>query len=105
MGNSAIISLRTRCVPSSILPLPAASPALWTGTESTPLGDIVQVKTAKIIRDRDDKPKGFGYVEFTTLDGLKNALSMSMSQLAGRSIRVSVADAREYPHTNCRVYF
>jgi translation initiation factor 4B len=35
-------------------------------------------------------------VEFTTLDGLKNALAMSMSQLAGRSIRVSVADAREY---------
>lgn len=57
---------------------------------------LFQVKSAKIIKDREDKPKGFGYVEFTTLDGLKNALTMSMSQLAGRSIRVSVADAREY---------
>lgn len=37
----------------------------------TPLKDI------KIIKDRDDKPKGFGYVEFETLDGLKEGLSRS----------------------------
>jgi RNA recognition motif-containing protein len=33
------------------------------------------IKDIKIIKDRDDKPKGFGYVEFETLDGLKDALT------------------------------
>lgn len=31
----------------------------------------------KIIKDREDKPKGFGYVEFADLDGLKDALAKS----------------------------
>lgn len=31
----------------------------------------------KIIKDRDEKPKGFGYVEFEELDGLKSALAKS----------------------------
>jgi RNA recognition motif len=31
----------------------------------------------KIISDRDGKPKGFGYVEFVELDGLKDALAKS----------------------------
>ena len=31
----------------------------------------------KIIKDRDEKPKGFGYVEFAELDGLKAALAKS----------------------------
>lgn len=53
---------------------------------------IQQIKSVKIIKDRDEKPKGFGYVEFSTLDGLKSGLSLSNSQLAGRTIRVSVAD-------------
>ncbi|KAG8832561.1 hypothetical protein FRC17_001124 [Serendipita sp. 399] len=51
-----------------------------------------EVKTVKIIKDREDKPKGFGYVEFMTLDGLKAALEKTNSTLAGRTIRVSVAD-------------
>jgi hypothetical protein len=38
-----------------------------------------QPKSAKIIRDREDKPKGFGYVEFEDLDGLKEGLAKSGS--------------------------
>lgn len=37
----------------------------------------IAVKEVKIIKDRDEKPKGFGYVEFETLDGLKDALTRS----------------------------
>jgi len=40
----------------------------------------------------DRKPKGFGYVEFGTLDGLKAALALSGENLAGRQVRISVAD-------------
>lgn len=40
----------------------------------------------------DRKPKGFGYVEFGTLEGLKTALTLTGSNLAGRNIRISVAD-------------
>ncbi|KAF9565435.1 hypothetical protein CPC08DRAFT_190477 [Agrocybe pediades] len=49
-------------------------------------------KTVKIIKDKDDKPKGFGYIEFEDLDGLKVALSKSGSNISGRTIRVSVAE-------------
>ncbi|KAH7106368.1 hypothetical protein BKA62DRAFT_292820 [Auriculariales sp. MPI-PUGE-AT-0066] len=51
-----------------------------------------KTKTVKIIRDRDDKPKGFGYVEFMDLDGLKAALALSGSAMGSRTIRVNVAD-------------
>ncbi|KXN84556.1 putative RNA-binding protein sce3 [Leucoagaricus sp. SymC.cos] len=61
------------------------------------------VKSAKIIKDRDDKPKGFGYVEFENLDDLKAALTNSGQVLAGRTIRVSVAEPpkeRGFSHTS-----
>lgn len=32
-------------------------------------------QSVKIIKDRDEKPKGFGYVEFEDLEGLKGALT------------------------------
>ncbi|KAJ3854446.1 hypothetical protein EV368DRAFT_63290 [Lentinula lateritia] len=50
-------------------------------------------KSVKIIKDRDDKPKGFGYVEFEDLDSLKDAISKSGAAFSGRTIRVSVAEA------------
>lgn len=31
----------------------------------------------KVIKDRDERPKGFGYVEFEGLDDLKGALAQS----------------------------
>ncbi|KIK94215.1 hypothetical protein PAXRUDRAFT_26003 [Paxillus rubicundulus Ve08.2h10] len=51
-------------------------------------------KSVKIIKDRDDKPKGFGYIEFADPDALKDALSRTGFNLSGRTIRVSVAEPR-----------
>lgn len=42
--------------------------------------------------DRDGQPKGFGYIEFEELDGLKEALARSGGSVAGRNIRVGVAE-------------
>jgi RNA recognition motif-containing protein len=36
-----------------------------------------QTKSIKVIKDRDERPKGFGYIEFEDLEGLKDALSRS----------------------------
>lgn len=33
--------------------------------------------SVKIIKDRDDRPKGFGYIEFADVEGLKDALAKS----------------------------
>ncbi|RDW88514.1 hypothetical protein BP6252_00546 [Coleophoma cylindrospora] len=47
----------------------------------------------RIIEDKlEMKPKGFGYAEFGSLDGLKKALTLNQSQFQGRNIRISVAD-------------
>lgn len=53
----------------------------------------------RIIEDKlEMKPKGFGYAEFGSLDGLKKALTLNQSQFQGRNIRISVADPRKcYP--------
>ncbi|KAI9816803.1 MAG: hypothetical protein M1827_001448 [Pycnora praestabilis] len=62
------------------------------------------VTSVRIVEDKlERKPKGFGYVEYGTIDGLKKALDLNGSQFQGRNIRVSVAepqkdrpDAREF---------
>ena len=36
--------------------------------------ESVQVKSVKIIKSKDEKPKGFGYIEFEDVEGLKDAL-------------------------------
>ncbi|KAF8581062.1 RNA-binding domain-containing protein [Ramaria rubella] len=48
--------------------------------------------SVKIIADRDGKPKGFGYVEFVELEGLKDALTKSGTSLSHRTVRVNVAE-------------
>ena len=54
------------------------------------------VTSVRIMEDKiERRPKGFGYVEFGTLEGLKKALSLSETQFQGRNIRVSVAEPRE----------
>jgi RNA recognition motif-containing protein len=59
-----------------------------------------RVISVRIMKDRiDNRPKGFGYVEFADLDSLKKALSLADGQLAGRNIRVSVAEPRMHPNT------
>jgi len=51
------------------------------------------VTHVRIVEDKlDRKPKGFGYVEFGTVEGLKKALDLSGSQFQGRNVRVSVAE-------------
>ncbi|KAI9676762.1 MAG: hypothetical protein M1829_002857 [Trizodia sp. TS-e1964] len=51
------------------------------------------ITSVRLIEDKlERKPKGFGYVEFGTLDGLKKALELNGSQFSGRTIRISVAD-------------
>ena len=40
------------------------------------------------------RPKGFGYVEFTTLDDLKKALTLDQESFQGRMIKIKIADPR-----------
>lgn len=48
----------------------------------------------RIIEDRVDmKPKGFGYAEFSSREGIKQALTLNGTQLQGRSMRISIADS------------
>lgn len=52
------------------------------------------VKSVRLMRDREtERPRGFGYVEFEDVESLKTALPLSGSPLAGRDIRITVAEA------------
>ena len=54
------------------------------------------VTSVRIVEDKvERKPKGFGYVEFATLEGLKKALDFNGSQFQGRNLRVTVAEPRK----------
>ncbi|WEW61243.1 Eukaryotic translation initiation factor 4B [Emydomyces testavorans] len=58
-----------------------------------------EVTNVRIVEDKLTRaPKGFGYVEFATLDGLKKALSYQGTSLQGRNIRVSVAEPPKERH-------
>ncbi|KAJ5648158.1 hypothetical protein N7490_004530 [Penicillium lividum] len=51
------------------------------------------VTNVRIVEDKMTKaPKGFGYVEFATVEGLQKALDLSGTSLQGRTIRTSVAE-------------
>lgn len=41
------------------------------------------------------RPKGFGYVEFSTVEGLKKALSLDNESFQGRMIKIKIADPRK----------
>ncbi|EIN04911.1 hypothetical protein PUNSTDRAFT_55250 [Punctularia strigosozonata HHB-11173 SS5] len=87
--------------PREDLPLPSQPPyTAFVGNLAFDLQEIElegffapsKTKSVKIIKDRDDRPKGFGYIEFETLDGLKDGISRSGTNLNGRTVRVSVAE-------------
>lgn len=53
------------------------------------------VANVRIIEDRDmQRPKGFGYVEFGNVDGLKKALTLDGESFQGRMIKIKIADPR-----------
>ncbi|KAL8758378.1 MAG: hypothetical protein Q9184_003946 [Pyrenodesmia sp. 2 TL-2023] len=96
-----------------VLPLPSKPPFtvhLGNMAFDSTEGDVhdffsgCEVTSVRIVEDKiDRKPKGFGYAEFATLDGLKKALELHGTQFQGRNIRISVAepqkdrpDAREF---------
>lgn len=55
-----------------------------------------EVVSVRLIEDREtQRPKGFGYVEFGTLDGLKKALALDGEPFEGRTVRIKVADPRK----------
>ncbi|KAI6119920.1 hypothetical protein EDD16DRAFT_1569013 [Pisolithus croceorrhizus] len=53
----------------------------------------LKVKSVKVIRDKDGKSRGFGFVEFEDRASLKAALRQTWQySLCGRLIRVRIAD-------------
>lgn len=53
------------------------------------------VANVRIIEDREQqRPKGFGYVEFADLDGLKKALTLDGDSFEGRMMKIKIADPR-----------
>ena len=88
------------------LPLPDKPPYtthLGNLSFDATVGDVTdffagcEVTNIRIIEDKElNKPKGFGYAEFASLEGLKQALTLNGSQFQGRNIRISVADPRKF---------
>lgn len=95
-GNIAGYTLREE------LPLPDKPPyTVHLGNLSfeATSGDVTdffvncQCTNVRIIEDKlEMKPKGFGYAEFASRDGLKQALTLNGQSFYGRNIRISVAD-------------
>ena len=83
------------------LPLPKEPPYTarvsnlpWTTTEEDIQEHFTgcEVISVRVIRKKgEDRSKGFGFVEYATIDGLVKALSLDGAQLGGRCIRIGVA--------------
>lgn len=48
--------------------------------------------SVRLVHGHDGRPRGYGYVEFATLDELKDALTFTGKALDNRNVRVSVAE-------------
>lgn len=68
-----------------------------TSSDISELFADCEVTNVRIVEDKLNRsPKGFGYVEFASVEGLKKALTFSGTTLQGRAIRVSIAEPRMY---------
>lgn len=68
----------------------------------TELFEGCDVASVRIIEDREmQRPKGFGYVEFATVEGLKKALTLDNESFQGRMIKIKVADPRKCSALTC----
>lgn len=95
---------RTTFTPRAELPLPTQPPYtahlgnLSFDATQADISDLFadcEVTNVRIVEDKLTRtPKGFGYVEFASVEGLKKALTYSSTTFQGRAIRVSVADPR-----------
>ncbi|KAL8999372.1 MAG: hypothetical protein Q9169_001798 [Polycauliona sp. 2 TL-2023] len=103
---SAVVELvKLPCRVREQLPLPSKPPyTVHLGNMSFDAleGDVkdffadCEVTSVRIVEDKmDRKPKGFGYAEFRTVEGLKKALDLSGTQFQGRNIRISVAEPQK----------
>ena len=65
-------------------------------------GEHGEVVFAKVIMDREtNKSKGFGFVEFASVeDASKAKEAMEGAELDGREIRVDFAEERKQPENN-----
>ncbi|PCH01334.1 Nucleotide-binding, alpha-beta plait [Penicillium occitanis (nom. inval.)] len=64
-----------------------------TSSDVSELFADCEVTNVRIVEDKLNRsPKGFGYVEFASVEGLKKALTFSGTTLQGRGIRVSIAE-------------
>ncbi|KAI5481291.1 translation initiation factor eIF-4B [Pseudohyphozyma bogoriensis] len=89
--------------PRAEVPIPTAPPyTAFVGNLSFETGEAdiadffagLTTTSIRLVSGFDGKPKGFGYVEFKTVDDLKNALTLSGSDMGGRTVRISVAESK-----------
>ena len=87
------------------LPLPTSPPytcfvgGLAFESTDSDLSDFfsdLNPSSVRLVKDVQGKAKGFGYVEFGNVEDLKSALQRSGASLGGRTLRISVAEAREF---------
>ncbi|EPQ30605.1 uncharacterized protein PFL1_02129 [Pseudozyma flocculosa PF-1] len=104
MGPSSYDRPERSYPPREELPLPTKPPfTAFVGNLSYDVTEAeiedfftpAKVVSVRIVMSHDGRPKGFGYAEFETLDGLKSALDRNGSPLANRSVKIGVAEARE----------
>ncbi|KHN97600.1 RNA recognition motif containing protein [Metarhizium album ARSEF 1941] len=64
-----------------------------TSESVTEFFDGCEVVSVRLIEDREmQRPKGFGYVEFADIEGLKKALTLDGESFNGRMIKIKIAD-------------
>ena len=57
----------------------------------------LSLSSIRIVKDINERPKGFGYAEFESVDDLKKAIEKNGLVLSGRTLRVTVAEPPKKP--------